>query len=56
MNIRFCKKCLYPETKPDLFFNENGICSACLAAEEKNIGINWTEREKEFLKIVDYYK
>ena len=22
MNIRFCKKCLYPETKPDLFFDE----------------------------------
>lgn len=56
MEIRFCKKCLFPETKPDLFFNENGICSACIAAEEKNKGIDWNKRAEEFHKIIAYYK
>jgi N-acetyl sugar amidotransferase len=56
MNIRYCKKCLFPETKPDLFFDKDGICSACKAAEEKNDGIDWHQRELEFQKIVDHYR
>ncbi len=56
MNIRYCNKCLFPETKPDLSFNEEGICSACVAAEQKNIGIDWDQKRKDFFEIVDYYK
>jgi N-acetyl sugar amidotransferase len=56
MYIKYCSKCLFPETKPDLSFNEVGICSACIAAEEKNRGINWIQREKEFYEIIDYYR
>jgi N-acetyl sugar amidotransferase len=56
MKVKYCKKCLFPETKPDLSFNEAGICSACIAAENKDSGINWAEREKEFNKIVDFYR
>ena len=54
--MKYCKNCLYPETKPDLFFNESGICSACSASNEKYSEINWKEREKEFKKIVDHYR
>ncbi|MGE0567940.1 MAG: N-acetyl sugar amidotransferase [Bacteroidia bacterium] len=54
--MRYCSKCLFPETKPDLHFDEKGVCSACKAAEEKNIGINWEEREKQFHEIVNHYK
>ena len=56
MYIKYCSKCLFPETKPDLSFNEVGICSACIAAEEKNRGIDWAQREKEFHEIIKYYK
>lgn len=56
MNIKYCKKCLFPETKPDLHFNEEGVCSACIAAAEKYHGINWKEREKHFFEIVEFYK
>ena len=27
INIKLCKICLYPETKPDLKFNDAGVCS-----------------------------
>ena len=27
--ITYCKKCLYPDTKPNLFINKEGVCSAC---------------------------
>tara|TARA_R100001143_G_C3360947_1_gene135565 strand:+ start:3978 stop:5132 length:1155 start_codon:yes stop_codon:yes gene_type:complete len=56
MKIRYCKKCLFPETKPDLYFNNDGVCSACMAAEEKNKGINWSERKKHFNDIIDHYR
>ena len=54
--MKYCINCLFPETKPDLFFNESGVCSACIASKEKFSEIDWEEREKEFAKIVDHYK
>lgn len=56
MKIKYCTKCLFPETKPDLAFDENGVCYACIAAEEKNKGIDWSEREREFHEIISYYR
>ena len=56
MEIRYCSNCLFPETKPDLSFNEEGVCSACTAAEIKNKGIDWAEREKQFFEIIEHYK
>ena len=56
MEIRYCTKCVYPETKPDLTFNEEGVCSACIAAAEKHSGIDWAQRAIDFHEIVDHYK
>ena len=33
--MKYCKKCLYPDTKPQLVFNENGVCSACSNSDLK---------------------
>lgn len=53
--IRYCKNCLYPDTKPQLKLDENGVCDACrwLKLKEK---IDWTKRRKELEKILDKYK
>ncbi len=56
MHIRYCSNCLFPETKPDLSFNDEGVCSACTAAEQKDIGIDWAERAKQFHEIIDHYR
>jgi len=56
MQIRYCTNCLYPETKPDLSFNDEGICSACISAEQKHDGIDWTQREKDFHEIISHFK
>lgn len=56
MKIKYCNICLFPETKPDLFFNEKGVCSACVSAESKDKGIDWFQREKDFKTIIDKYK
>ena len=56
MKIRYCTSCVFPETKPDLFFNEEGVCSACIAAEQKNMAIDWDQRKKDFEGIVAKYR
>ncbi|HEX7905933.1 MAG TPA: N-acetyl sugar amidotransferase [Chitinophagaceae bacterium] len=56
MQIRYCKKCLFPETKPDLFFNNEGVCSACIAADQKYVGIDWKQREKDFFQVIDHFR
>lgn len=59
MKIRYCIKCVIPSTKPYISFNEDGVCNACLAHEKKRKainGINWSERKKEFLRLISYAK
>lgn len=54
--MKFCKKCVMPDTKPDLHFDVNGICDACRSQELKDMHIDWNQREKEFLELVRKYK
>ena len=53
--MKYCKTCFYPETKPDLVFNEDQICSACLSFNER-LNINWDDRKKKFLRIIENIK
>ncbi len=53
--IEYCTNCMYPNTKPDLYFNEDGICSASVAYLKRK-EVNWKERKTEFIKIMDSYK
>lgn len=46
---------MYPETKPDLWFNEEGKCSACINFENRT-EIDWVARKQEFLQITERYK
>ncbi len=49
--IIYCTKCLYPNTKPNLFFDKNGVCSACVNFV-KRINIDWLKRKTEFETLV----
>lgn len=53
--IRYCRRCVMPETKPDLFINEEGVCSACLAYARRR-EIDWDQRKGELLAILDRYR
>lgn len=50
--MRRCITCCYPDTKPDLFFNEDGECSACVNAKKKPT-IDWDTRKKELEQLLD---
>ena len=48
--MRICTKCIQPDTRPGVFFNEESVCGACLWEDEKK-KIDWAERKKE-LEII----
>ncbi|QJB58054.1 N-acetyl sugar amidotransferase [Pseudodesulfovibrio sp. zrk46] len=53
--IKYCTKCVMPETKPDLWFDENGVCAACNFFEER-AEIDWDARQTELEHILDQYR
>src|SRR3989344_5512870 len=53
--FRYCSNCVMPNTKPDLFFDEAGVCDACNSAVLKNT-IDWDARKKEFEEVIAEYK
>ena len=53
--LRYCTSCLYPDTKPDLRFDEEGVCSACRSYQQRK-AVDWEARRAEFLEIVDRYR
>lgn len=53
--IRFCARCLYPETKPDLWFDDRGVCSACVGFEGRK-AVDWDDRRKQFTELTGRYR
>ena len=49
--MKYCKKCIMPDTRPDQIFDENGVCNACLSYEG-NKKIDWKKRTEELEKII----
>ena len=52
--IRYCKKCVQPDTRPGIYFKD-GICGACLYEEEKK-KICWDARLQELHNIAKWAK
>jgi N-acetyl sugar amidotransferase len=53
--LRYCKSCLYPETKPDLWFDDAGICNACNNFVSRE-DVNWDARLEELQSVLKDYR
>ena len=53
--IIYCRSCLFPKSKPDLHFNEDGECNACTNYKNRN-QINWNERLNQLKDILKKYE
>ena len=51
----YCKKCVMPNTRPGISFNEEGVCSACQSFEKRRL-IDWNARWKELEEICNKYR
>ena len=53
--IKYCKICVYPSSKPHIEFNKEGICSGCIAYNNRP-NIDWNQRERKLKEILNKYK
>jgi N-acetyl sugar amidotransferase len=53
---RYCTRCVQPDTRPGIFLDERGVCSACVGHEEKTLKIDWEKREEELTQILDRFR
>ena len=53
--MKYCKRCILPDTKPGVVFNEEGICSACISTSLKH-QIDWNARQKNLKQMCDEIK
>lgn len=53
--IQYCKKCVMPSTKPNLLFDEEGVCNACRNYENRK-KVDWDKRKQELMEILDKYR
>ncbi|GIX47108.1 MAG: flagellin modification protein, PseA [Candidatus Tectimicrobiota bacterium] len=53
--MRYCCRCILPETRPHLRFDARGVCNACTAHELKG-RIDWQARERAFREVVQHAK
>ena len=53
--MKWCRKCVLPNTRPNLSFNKDGICSGCLNHNKKN-KINWSKRQSKLNTLIKEIK
>lgn len=57
MNLRYCTRCLMPETRPRIGYDERGVCNACVWADEKKSGaVDWQARWAQLLALRDKHR
>ncbi len=50
--MKYCTRCLMPETAESLTFDQEGVCSVCRQIEHKQSAIDWNARAEDLDEIV----
>lgn len=53
--IKYCRRCVMPETRPDILFDDEQVCSACRNYASRT-EVDWDQRRAELLAIVERYR
>ena len=53
--MKYCKKCVQPDTRPGLVFDGEGVCMACSFSEQLET-IDWDERQRQLREIAEWAK
>lgn len=54
--MKWCSKCVTPETHEVITFDKKGVCSVCRQIEYKQTQIDWVARRKEFEELLNEYR
>lgn len=48
-----CKLCVNPDTRPNIFFDEEGVCPVCrFEADKREHAVDWAARDQEMRDII----
>lgn len=50
--MKYCTRCILPDSRPGIFMNDKGVCSACVGHDDKTHRIDWHARQLAFDGIV----
>lgn len=50
--MRYCIRCIMPESQEGQSFDEQGFCNVCRSSEEK-MRVNWVERRRQLSSILE---
>ena len=53
--LTYCVRCVMPDTKPDLPFDEEGVCGACRNFERR-AEVDWDERRSQLESILGRFR
>ena len=55
VGIKYCKRCLMPNSRPRIHFDAEGICNACHTSDQKD-EIDWDARRAEFHEYLEKFR
>lgn len=53
--LTYCKRCVMPDTKPDLHLDDEGVCNACRSFERRK-AVDWDARYRDLVALLDRYR
>lgn len=53
--LTYCKRCVMPDSKPDLHLDGQGICNAC-RSYERRVEVDWDIRHQELLALLERHR
>ena len=54
--MKYCKRCLQPDSRPHIKFDNDGICLACKWQEKVDNEIDWRKRKEKLIEIAEWAK
>ena len=53
--MKYCKRCVMPDTRPGIKFNEESVCYPCLT-HDRRMQVDWQARWQELERLADRYR
>jgi N-acetyl sugar amidotransferase len=55
-DVEYCTECVVSNQRPNIQFNDQGVCGACQWAWEKDHVVDWKARDQQLRDVLDRYR
>jgi len=54
--LKYCTRCILPNTHETISFDSEGVCNICRQAETKHLKIDWDKRKDMLISLIEKYR